>query len=231
MSRVARDVVGAVATASLAVAAFVFLRVDAGHWSSTWPGQLLGALGLALMAWAGVAYSWRKRRATTGAAPMRSAMTSHMIAGLLGPFLVVLHSGLALHGVAAAALLTTLLVVLSGVVGRGVMTAMPSQVELADPVRSAMLDARLARLEAEAAALTREGSADEERRHELRREMASVRHEQEFQRTQWQQPDTIRLWRRVLSLWWYLHAPLSAALWVLALVHVLGATYYATFSR
>jgi hypothetical protein len=231
MARVSPKLFGAIATSLLATAAFIWLRNEGAHWSSAWPGQLLGILGLLLMAWAGVGYTWRKRHTATGAPPMRGAMTTHIIAGLLGPYLVILHSGFATRGAAGVGLLLMVLVVTSGVVGRVIMSAIPSRVELADPVRSAMLDARLARIETEAADLMRRGDPDAERRQELRREMASVRHEQEFQRTQWQQPTTVRLWRRVLSIWWYLHAPLSAGLWVVALAHVLGATYYATFSR
>ena len=37
--------------------------------------------------------------------------------------------------------------------------------------------------------------------------------------------------RRALSLWYLLHVPVAAALFVLAAVHVAGAVYYATLLR
>ena len=56
-------------------------------------------------------------------------------------------------------------------------------------------------------------------------------HQQEILRTQWRQQGAGASGRRVLSVWWLLHVPLSLALWVLAAAHVAGTLYYATLSR
>ena len=231
MPRVTRDIVGAISVAALATALFVLRQPMSIRWASTLPGHALGALGISLMLWAGFGYTWRKRHPAPGGQPMRHAMTLHMAAGLLGPYLVILHSGLVFRGVAAVTTLVMVLVVASGVVGRAIITARPTHIEQGDPVRSAMLEAELARLETENADLARAGDPDPQRHDAIRREIAAVRHEQDFHRTQWQQAADVVTWRRVLSVWWYLHVPMSAGLWVLALAHVIGASYYATFSR
>ena len=162
---------------------------------------------------------------------MRTAMRSHVIAGVLGPYLVILHSGFAFRGLAGALTLLMVLVVVSGVVGRAIFTAVPRQVSLIDPVRAAMLDADLARLETENADLLRRGDPDPARREAVRREMIALRHREELARSEWRVAGGTELWRRALGFWWYLHIPVSAALWVLAAAHIVAALWYGTLSR
>jgi hypothetical protein len=157
-------------------------------------------------------------------------MRSHVVAGLVGPYLVILHSGFAFRGLAGVLTLLMVIVVASGVVGRAIMSAVPVRVGLVDPVRAAMLDAELARLETMEAELSRESAADAVRMDALQREMVATRHEQELLRTQWRQRGAGKTMRCLLSIWWYLHVPVSAALWVLASAHVVAALYYATLS-
>jgi hypothetical protein len=235
MQRRTAESVGGVSAAVLATAVFVVWRDGSTRWASAWPGHLLGVLGFLLMLWAGFAYSRRKRHPGIGVGAMRDAMHAHIVAGLVGPYLVILHSGLAFHGVAGVLTLLTVLMVASGIVGRAVVSAVPTRIEMVDPVRAAMLDAELARVETELAVLGRSGHSDqsalEAQREALRVRSASVRHEQELLHAQWRQETSGQRWRSVLSVWWYLHIPVSAALWVLAVAHIVGSLYYATFSR
>jgi hypothetical protein len=219
-----------IASAGLATIAFVVWRDGSARWASALPGHLLGVVGVLLMLWAGFAYTWRKRRAAPGPSAMRGAMRAHIVAGLVGPYLVILHSGFAFAGVAGASTLAMVLVVASGLVGRALFTAVPRQVEVADPVRAAMLDAEMARLETQLAELARAPVPDDARRSELRGAMTAVRHEQEHLRNNWRDAGPAVVWRRVLSVWWFLHVPVSMALWILAAAHIAGALYYATFS-
>jgi len=229
MPRVTDEAVGGLTAGALATLAFWFWR-DAGvRWASTLPGHLFGILGFVLMLWAGFGYTARKRSASPGAQSMQAAMQLHIVAGLLGPYLVILHSGLAFHGLAGVLTLLMVLVVASGVVGRAVVAALPAHVELADPVRAALLDAELARLETRQAELAREGG-DATARDAVRREIASVRHEQELRRAEWMQVGGAAVARRAVSVWWLLHVPVSAALWVLALVHIVATLYFVTLS-
>ncbi|MBK9408233.1 MAG: hypothetical protein IPN47_09310 [Gemmatimonadetes bacterium] len=247
--RATGELVGGGVAAVLSTVAYVAWRGGSARWASALPGHALGIIGMALMVWAGFAYTWRKRRVAPGDSSMGGAMQGHIIAGLVGPYLVILHSGFAFHGVAGVLTLLMVLVVASGVMGRAVFTAVPRQIGLADPVRAALLEAEEARLEAAMADLSRaqaragagagageEGGAampasPDAQRDALRAELVSVRHEQEHLRGEWRVRGASARWRRVLSVWWFLHVPVSMALWVLALAHAGGALYYATLSR
>jgi hypothetical protein len=231
MRRNTAELVGASSAALLATLAYLAWREVGARWAGTWPGHLLGIAGLALMLWAGFGYSWRKRHPASGDVAMKVAMQSHVVAGLVGPYLVILHSGLAFRGLAGVLTLVMVLVVASGVVGRAIYSALPRDVVAADPVRAAMLDADLARLEIEHAELLRQGDPDPAARQRLRRAMTALHHEEELLRSEWRQTGGTMNWRRFFSIWWFLHVPVSAALWVLAGVHVVASLYYATFGR
>jgi hypothetical protein len=220
----------ALAGAAGGTAAFFLLGRGAPRFPSTLAGHLLGALGLALMLWAGFGYSWRKRHAAAGGA-MQRAMRLHVIGGSVGPLLVLLHSGFAFRGLAGVLVLVTIVVAVSGVLGRLVFTAAPRAVSVSDPVRAAMLDAELARLEVLAADRARGGMDDPGGDEALRARMVALRHEQEHLRAHWRQAPASGAWRGVLSGWWYLHVPLSYGLWVLAAAHVVAALWFATLSR
>lgn len=231
MRRVTADLAGGLTASVLATAAFVAWRERGEQWAGTLPGHVLGVVGFALMLWAGFGYSWRKRHPAPGAQAMRVAMQSHIVAGLVGPFLVVLHSGFAFHGLAGVVSFMMVLVVASGVVGRALTAAIPTTIALSDPVRSAMLDAELARLETLEAEQTRQRADDTAGLAAVRQKMMSVRHEQELQRSQWAQTGSGTGVRRVVSAWWFLHVPVSVALWVLATVHIVAALYFVTWAR
>lgn len=225
------DAIAGGGVALIATVIYVVARETGPRWASTWPGHLLGIAGILLMLFAAVDYGRRKRAVAAPDVAMRDAMRLHVIAGLLGPFLVILHSGFAFGGLAGVLTLAMVIVVASGIVGRALYTAMPRHAGVADPVRAAMLDAELARLELANADLIRHGDPDPARREALRHEMLNVRHQEEVLRANWQAEGPAETWRRVLRVWWYLHVPLSATLWVLAAVHIVAALWYATPSR
>ncbi len=224
------DLALAGAAAGGGVAAFLLLGGATPRFPSTLAGHLMGALGLGLMLWAGFGYSWRKRH-LSGGGSMQRAMRLHAIAGSVGPLLVLLHSGLEFRGLAGMLTLVTFIVAATGVLGRAVFTAAPRAVAVSDPVRAAMLDAEMARLEVLAADRARAGAEDAEDDATLRARMVALRHEQEHLRAHWEQAPAAAAWRRALSGWWYLHVPLSYALWVLAAAHVVAALWFATLAR
>ncbi len=86
-------------------------------------GHSLGIAGFLLMAFAQVGYSWRKRPDRTGPGPVFRWLQSHIFAGLVGPYLVLLHSAFRFRGLAGVLSLLTLIVVLSGVAGKYWYTA------------------------------------------------------------------------------------------------------------
>ncbi|HWA56482.1 MAG TPA: hypothetical protein VG692_04465 [Gemmatimonadales bacterium] len=81
-------------------------------------GHSLGVAGFLLMAFAQVGYSWRKRPHRTGPGPAYRWLALHVFSGLVGPYLVLLHSAFRFRGLAGILSLLTLVVVLSGIAGR-----------------------------------------------------------------------------------------------------------------
>lgn len=231
MRRLTAELAAGLLTSALATAAFIAWRVEGERWAGTLPGHTLGVVGIMLMLWAGFAYSWRKRQLTPGAQPMRSAMQTHIVAGLVGPFLVILHSGFAFRGLAGVLSFMMVLVVASGVIGRALMSAIPATIALSDPVRSALLDAELARLETSEAQHAREHPGDRDGLEAWRQRIVSVRHAQELQRSQWTQSGSGNSARRLVSAWWFLHVPVSVALWVVAVAHIIASVYFVSLSR
>jgi hypothetical protein len=133
-------------------------------------GHALGIAGILLMVFAETAYTWRKKVTREGYGPLRHWMQAHVFAGLVGPYLVLLHTAFQFRGLAGVLALMVGVVVLSGVIGRFAYTAVPKT----------------------------PGAPGA---------------------------------RRALAVWWLLHVPVAAAMFVLAAVHVAGALYYASFLR
>jgi hypothetical protein len=88
-------------------------------------GHSLGILGFILMIITETLYSLRKRSRSARWGKMASWLQFHIFTGLVGPFLVLLHSSWKFNGLAGIVMLLTIIIVLSGVVGRYIYTAIP----------------------------------------------------------------------------------------------------------
>jgi len=89
-------------------------------------GHSLGILGTLLMLMTEVLYSLRKRtRLLNWAGPVRVWLSFHIFTGIVGPFMVLMHTGLAFRGLAGISMLLTVIVVGSGFIGRYLYTALP----------------------------------------------------------------------------------------------------------
>jgi hypothetical protein len=89
-----------------------------GHW--------LGIVGTVLMVMTETLYSLRKRtNLLNWAGPVRIWLSFHVFTGLVGPFLVLMHTGLAFRGLAGVSFVLTVIVVASGFLGRYLYTAIP----------------------------------------------------------------------------------------------------------
>lgn len=91
-------------------------------------GHALGILGALLMLSTELLYSARKRWHIFKFGQMRSWLSFHIFTGIVGPTLVLMHSGLAFRGLAGLAMFLTVLVVMSGFIGRYIYTAVPRTV-------------------------------------------------------------------------------------------------------
>lgn len=207
-------------------------------------GHGLGIVGYALMLWAAFGYSWRKDPQRRGAGPARHWMRAHVAAGILGPSLVLLHTGARFHGLAGATAALMLVVVASGIVGRYVFTAIPRDGGAAPAHELARLDEEIAPLERAqretllesggdgaasggGALLLRQRAAASTAEARLR----TLRAVREREARRGRRAVAAASARRVLAGWWVLHVPVSLAMLALGLVHALAALYYAAASR
>src|SRR3712207_126245 len=113
---------GAIVLASAAYAPFA---LDGPPAPRGLVGHVLGITGFLLMVFAETAYTWRKKVTREGYGPMRHWLQAHVFAGLVGPYLVLLHTAFEFRGLAGVLSLLVLVVVASGLVGRFTYTAVP----------------------------------------------------------------------------------------------------------
>lgn len=92
-------------------------------------GHLIGLLGFVLMLMTEVLYSIRKRSRSARWGRMSSWLQFHIFTGLVGPYLVLLHSSWKFNGLAGATTLLTAIIVVSGFVGRYIYTRIPRSLD------------------------------------------------------------------------------------------------------
>lgn len=88
-------------------------------------GHALGILGTLFMVMTETLYSARKRLPFFNLGRTRHWLSFHIFTGIVGPALVLVHTGLAFRGFAGLTMLLTVLVVASGFLGRYIYTAVP----------------------------------------------------------------------------------------------------------
>jgi hypothetical protein len=88
-------------------------------------GRALGILGATLMLMTEVLYSARKRWGLIRFGQVRHWLSFHIFTGIVGPALVLMHTGLAFRGLAGLTMFLTVVVVASGFLGRYIYTAVP----------------------------------------------------------------------------------------------------------
>ena len=92
-------------------------------------GHLMGVVGFVLMLMTEVLYSLRKRYKLSRWGKMQHWLSFHIYTGLVGPYLVLLHSAFKFQGLAGVLMLMTVIIVLSGFVGRYLYTAIPRSLD------------------------------------------------------------------------------------------------------
>jgi hypothetical protein len=88
-------------------------------------GHSLGIIGATLMLMTEILYSARKRWRFFNVGRLRHWLSFHIFTGIVGPTLVLMHTGLEFRGLAGLTMLLTVLVVASGFLGRYIYTAVP----------------------------------------------------------------------------------------------------------
>jgi hypothetical protein len=144
-------------------------------------GHSLGIIGTLLMVMTEVLYSLRKRtRIFNWAGPVQHWLSFHIFTGIIGPFLVLMHTGLAFRGLAGISTFLTAIVVGSGFVGRYLYTALPRTISGAVSSRQEILaetrriELRLSQFQAQRSAQVRRIIARLSQRSEVRNPLLTV---------------------------------------------------------
>jgi hypothetical protein len=99
-------------------------------------GHMIGVIGFLLMLMAEILYSLRKRSHRGHWGSMQSWLQFHIFTGLVGPYMVLLHTSWKFNGLAGLTTLLTIIIVISGFIGRYIYTRIPRSldgVEITDP--------------------------------------------------------------------------------------------------
>jgi hypothetical protein len=139
-------------------AAVTRLGVDAA--ASGLLGHGLGIAGFVLMLMTETLYSVRKRSRRARWGRTSSWLRFHIFTGIVGPFMVLLHTAWRYNGLAGVVMLLTAIVVGSGFVGRYIYTAVPRTADGAE-MEAADLEAQIAASEAELQRLRAAGPGGE----------------------------------------------------------------------
>lgn len=122
--------------------------------SSDLIGHGIGVLGFILMLMTETLYSWRKRSRQARWGRMSQWLNFHIFTGIVGPYMVLFHSAWSFKGLAGLTMLLTVIIVVSGFIGRYIYTAVPRSadgVELEASQLQAQIDAIQAELQGWAA--------------------------------------------------------------------------------
>lgn len=88
-------------------------------------GHSIGILGFILMLITETLYSLRKRSRSVKWGRMSTWLQFHIFTGLVGPFMVLLHTSWKFNGLAGVTTLLTVIIVVSGFIGRYIFTRIP----------------------------------------------------------------------------------------------------------
>ena len=88
-------------------------------------GHSIGIVGFILMLATEILYSLRKRSRSAAWGKMSTWLQFHIFTGLVGPYMVLLHTSWKFNGIAGATTLLTIIIVFSGFIGRYVYTRIP----------------------------------------------------------------------------------------------------------
>jgi hypothetical protein len=92
-------------------------------------GHGIGIVGFIFMLMTETFYSLRKRSRSVKWGRMSAWLQFHIFTGLVGPYMVLLHTSWKFNGIAGVTTLFTVIIVVSGFVGRYIFTRIPRTLE------------------------------------------------------------------------------------------------------
>ena len=111
-------------------------------------GHSIGILGFLMMLMTETLYSLRKRSRSARWGRMSGWLDFHIFTGIVGPYMVLLHSSWKFNGLAGVVTLMMVIVVASGFIGRYIYTAVPRTADGVE-LEAATLEAQIASSDAE----------------------------------------------------------------------------------
>jgi hypothetical protein len=203
--------------AILVVSAMYFLVVTVRGQvpvASSFFGHMIGVIGFLLMLMTEILYSLRKRSRSARWGRMAGWLNFHIFTGIVGPFLILLHTAWTFKGLAGVVTLMTIIVVASGFIGRYIYTSIPRSSDGIE-IESGDIEQEIEYIKNEIQMLDRSQSKHLQQ---------LLRRRDQLQR----QNDSLVTARRLLSFWHTIHIPLGMALFTAAFIHIGAALYYAT---
>ena len=122
-------------------------------------GHSIGILGFVLMLMTETLYTLRKRSHSARWGRMSTWLEFHIFTGLVGPYMVLLHSSWKFNGLAGVVTLLTVIIVVSGFVGRYIYTAVPRTADGVE-MEAYALEGQIAAVEAEMKSWMADRAAD-----------------------------------------------------------------------
>ena len=111
-------------------------------------GHSLGVFGFLLMLMTETLYTLRKRSRSARWGRISFWLQFHIFTGLVGPYMVLLHTSWKFNGLAGIVMLMTVVVVISGFIGRYIYTAIPRTADGLE-IETGELQRRIEELEVE----------------------------------------------------------------------------------
>src|SRR4030066_1230351 len=108
---------------------FVVITFGAIPGASDLFGHGIGIMGFLLMLSTETLYTLRKRSRSARWGRMSNWLQFHIFTGLVGPYMVLLHTSWKFNGLAGMVMLMTVIIVVSGFLGRYIYTSVPRNVD------------------------------------------------------------------------------------------------------
>jgi hypothetical protein len=193
-------------------------------------GHSIGVLGFILMMMTETFYSLRKRSMLARWGRLSSWLELHIIMGIVGPYMVLLHTSWKFNGLAGVLMLMTIIVVASGFLGRYIYTSIPRTADGAE-MENADIERLIADLEVEINAIHIAKSDDDTRPVNNQGNVKNLKRLTRRRRILQTQMASLATARRMMSLWHTIHIPLGMVVFTTAFFHIIAAIYYATLIR
>jgi len=137
-----RELIAALLAVLAATVLYAVVYRGDGPGSGSLVGHLMGVIGMTMMLATETLYSLRKRARRVHFGRLHDWLSVHIFMGIFGPYLVLLHTAWAFNGLAGVAMLMTVLVVISGFIGRYIYTLIPRRADGSEQPSEAAAAAR-----------------------------------------------------------------------------------------